>query len=134
MAESLTNDVIQLRLPLKPEYLTLLRAAVGVIAGTINFNYNDIMQLRAAVSEVFDIGIKGVSDKDWNSKINELGIRFVPQAAGLEVLITYPAGSSLDLGQQEHQETRALLESLMDKVEFGVGQATVHMVKYKSTP
>ena len=76
MAKSWTNDVIQLRLPLKPEYLTLLRAAVGVIAGTISFNYDEIMQLRAAVSEVFDLGVKSVSGKEGNSEHDELSIRF----------------------------------------------------------
>ena len=134
MAKSWTNDVIQLRLPLKPEYLTLLRAAVGVIAGTISFNYDEIMQLRAAVSEVFDLGVKSVSGKEGNSEHDELSIRFLPQADGLEILVTYPAGARLGLHGQEHEDNRVLLESLMDKVEFGAGKATVRMVKYKSNP
>ncbi|MCH8993835.1 MAG: UDP-N-acetylglucosamine 1-carboxyvinyltransferase, partial [Chloroflexi bacterium] len=55
MRESMTQDVIQMRLPLKSEYLPVLRAAVGVIAGGMEFTYDEVMQLRVAISEVFDL-------------------------------------------------------------------------------
>ena len=49
-----------MRLPPKPEYLSVLRAAIGVIAGDISFNYDEIIQLRVAVSEAFQMTIRQV--------------------------------------------------------------------------
>lgn len=69
---SWTNDTIELRLPLKPQYLPILRATTGVVAGVVGFNYDEIMQLRVAVSEVFDLALKHVTPGSEVSEVNEL--------------------------------------------------------------
>lgn len=69
---SWTNDTIELRLPLKPQYLPILRATTGVVAGVVGFNYDEIMQLRVAVSEVFDLALKHITLGRWASEVNEL--------------------------------------------------------------
>ena len=47
----MANDVFELRLPPKSQYVSILRATVGVIAGNMSFNYDEIIQIRTAVSE-----------------------------------------------------------------------------------
>ena len=65
------TDAIELRLPSRPEYLTLVRAAVGVIAGGMSFNYDEIIQLRVAVSEAVQMTMRraqcrnGLAASDW---------------------------------------------------------------------
>ena len=43
------KDTVHLRLPVKPEYLAVLRATTGVIAGNMDFNYDEVMQIRVAM-------------------------------------------------------------------------------------
>ena len=133
MAGTSTNDAIQLRLPLRPEYLTALRATVGVIAGTLSFNYDEIMQLRIAVSEIFGLAIKHVAENKWPPEVKELVFSFVPKPEGLETLITHQAGFTGGLDWEEGEEGQALVQSLVDEVEFGSEEALVRMVKLKSS-
>ena len=42
LEEGPAHDTIELRLPAKADYLPVLRATVGVIAGTMSFDYDKI--------------------------------------------------------------------------------------------
>ena len=129
------KDVIELRIPLKSEFLPVLRATVGVTAAVMSFNYDEIMQFRVAVSEVFDLVMKYVTPGEQASEVNELAVRFVVEPEKIEILITEPKDYPRNLDRVEEQELQAQLGSLMDEVEFGfeaVGRPMVRMVKYKS--
>ena len=129
------GDVIELRLPLKEEYLPVLRATTGVVAGVVSFNYQEITELRVAVSEVFNLAIKHVATEREISEVNELAVRFLVHPDKIEILITVPRDFTSYLYGKEGEESLALLKSLTDEVEFGAevaGRAVVRMVKYKS--
>ncbi|MBA7622628.1 Serine-protein kinase RsbW [subsurface metagenome] len=129
---SVTNNVIELRVPIKSEYLVILRAITGVVAGVISLNYADIMQVRAAVSELFDLAIKHVSRTATPS---ELDVRLIIQPDKMEILIMGPKGYTNHLGREQGKETLALLRSLTDEIEFGTevaGKSLVRIVKCKS--
>lgn len=132
MAGTLTNDVIQLRLPLKTEYLAVLRATAGVIAGMMAFNYDEIMQLRVAISEVFDMATNQYLRQSSSLNGVELAVSFVPQPGGLEILIAPPQGLDADPDNWMDDESQALLTSLLDVVEIGSETGTIRMVKLKS--
>jgi anti-sigma regulatory factor (Ser/Thr protein kinase) len=123
----MTQDVIQMRLPLKAEYLPVLRAAVGVIAGGMEFTYDEVLQLRVAVSEVFDLAAGASATGSNNNGARELDVRFVPGPDRLQVEVRALAPDGVALDPDE--ESRALLASLMDSVEFGRDGATVHLTK-----
>jgi anti-sigma regulatory factor (Ser/Thr protein kinase) len=132
---SLVNDLIELRLPLKPEYLPVLRATMGVIAGAAAFSYEDIMCLRVAVSEVFDRAIENFRRGERASEVHELAVRFGVQPGKIEVLMACPTGATGPLDREEAKESQALVRSLVDEVAFDVeadGKAVVRMVKYQS--
>lgn len=136
IGESWTNDTIELRLPLKPEYLPILRATMGVVAGVVSFNYGEIMQLRVAVSEVFDLAIKQVMPGSGLSQVNELAVCFSVHPDKLEIVIIGPKDYTSYLNTGEGRESLALLRSLMDEVEFGgevSGKTVVRMVKCRSS-
>ena len=40
----MTEDVIELRLPPRPEHIPVIRAVIGAVAGGMNFNYDEIVQ------------------------------------------------------------------------------------------
>jgi len=131
-----TDDFIELRLPLRREYISVLRGIVGVIAGTVSFNYADIVQLRVALSEVYELANKYVGQRGRESQDKELITRFEVQDDKLEIFITCPIDSTNFPDTEEERESEALINSLMDEVEFGVekgGEVVVRMVKYKSS-
>ena len=128
-------DVIEIWLPPKPEYIPVIRAAVGVIAGGMAFNYDEIIHLRVAVAEAFDLGARCLA-RGAPSEASFLEVRFTVQPDRLEVDIPSPPGRSPCAGTED-EESRALLESLVDTVELGTGGAEgplVHLVKYRKAP
>ena len=122
-------DSIRLRLPLKSEYLPVLRMASGVIAGVMSFRYDEIVQLRVAVSEAFSIAVKNTSGEMGSEQTDEVEFRFTVSPESLEVQVLSQANILVDLDSEDAEESRALLESLMDEVELGGEQYLVRMVK-----
>ena len=128
MSGSLTDHAIHLRLPLKPEYLPVLRATAGVI----NYNYDEIMQIRVAVSEVFDQALRFVSQDKPDQEILELRVKFMVEEQHMELVITTPVDSGDRASRWLDEEGQAVIGSLMDKVELGPDNGTVRMIKYRS--
>lgn len=133
MAGSITGDLVELRVPLKSKYAAVLRSAVGVMAGAMNFNYDEIMHIRVAVSEVFDWAIEGVTGHESTSGPSGVDVRFAPHTDRLEIMFTSPPGAAGALESEAKEESQALLRSLMGRVEIGADGAVVRMVKYKSS-
>ena len=132
----MTDDVIEIRLPPKARYLPVLRATIGVIAGAMSFNYDEIIQVRAAASEAFDMAIKYLTAGEGVSEVRELDVRFVVAPGKLEISFPVPEDYSYPgrLDIEEEKQSEALLKSLMDELEFGAGEAgkpLIRMVKYK---
>ncbi len=134
-----------MRFPPKPEYLSVLRAAIGVIAGDMSFNYDEIIQLRVAVSEAFQMTIRQVPQEPQVSTAVGLVVHLTVEPDNIEIVIfklqDYTSCSprlganQLLPGTEEEIESRALLESLMDEVEVGreaAGEPLIRMVKYKA--
>lgn len=131
----MTSDVVQLQLPVKPEYLAVLRSTTGVIAGARFFNYDEIMDLRVAASEAFNIAIKRSVRQGQISDANELVVIFTLRPDALEILFTGWMDYSNQQDSAEWNESNAILSSLMDEVEFSVqasGITVLRIVKYKS--
>ena len=130
MTPDSTQDVIELRLPLKLEYLSVIRTTVGVIAGTLDFTYDEIMQFRVALSEIFELATH-LAEHEGADGPGDISFRFEPRPDGLRVRVGAAVNVVRDLVAEEQDEGRALLDSLMDGVEFDT-DGTVHMVKYRS--
>ena len=131
----MANDVIEVRLPPKSEYLPVLRATIGVIAGGMSFNYDDIIQLRTAISEAFELAIKHLPTVEQVPGVDGLEVRFTIEADRIEIRIpaqTYYVGQ---IDSEEEKESLALLGSLADEMELGTesgGGHFIRLVKYKS--
>ena len=128
-------DVIEVRLPPISDYLSVLRATVGVLAGGMAFNYDEIIQLRVAIAEAFSLAVRRVTLDGEPSVPAELAVRFVLETDRIEIHIPTPRDSSLRLGVDEEVESRALIESLMDEADFGgeaCGKTFIRMAKYNT--
>ena len=125
-------DVIEIRLPQNSNYLPLLRATVGVLAGIMSFNYDEIIQLRSAVSDAFGLATRRAGQDSAIIGQVEISMRFLVAADKIEILIqNRPFIGRIDT--ELEMESCAFLESLMDEVAFG-GDAEndplISMTKY----
>jgi len=85
-------DVIEVRLPPTPDYLPVLRATVGVLAGIMSFNYDEILQLRIAVAEAFNLTTRWAKKESEATNLDEVSMRFVVVADKIEILVTNRLG------------------------------------------
>ena len=132
LAGWLPGDVIEMRLPTRPEYVSVLRATAGIIAGEMSFSYDEVLNIRVAVSEAFMMAMSCVGPGEG---IEEITVRFSIGATGLEVLIPAPRTYFHDPRSQGEMERRMLLGSLVDKLELGsgaTGEPMVRMLKHRS--
>ena len=128
-------DVIEVRLPPSHKYLRLLRAAVGVLAGIELFNYDEIIQLRSAVSEAFILATRWANQENAPTSPDEVSIRFVVAADKIDIHVSNRLGFTGQIDVQGEVESCALLESLMDEVAFGDGadnEPLISMTKYNT--
>lgn len=129
-----STDVLELSLPPKAEYLPVIQTAAGVLAGSMSFNYDEIIHVRTAVAEAFDLAVRRLQRTAAFPKPVDVKVRFLIMPEGLEVQIRGPQDDAGWLASQEDVESRALIESLMDEVELD-GAATetppIRMFKYR---
>ena len=131
------RDIIELKVPPKLEHQSVVRAVIGVIAGGLSFNYDEIIQLRVAVSEAFEVMLRRVQRTGPEDSPSEVTIRFNTDPDSVEVLI--PAWPSVPgyVATEEDAESQALLESLMDEIMLNgaeEGEPVVRMLKRKEAP
>ena len=115
-----TRNELEVRLPRALDYAPVLRAIVGVLAGNASFNYDEIVHLRVVMSEVLALATRPSQGED-RVDTGLLTVRFRLDSDQLEIEV---AGLDDRTGRSEDAataESRAVLESLMDTVEFDTG-------------
>ena len=130
----MTHDIVHLRLPLRVKYLPVLRSMAGVLGGVSSLEYDQIMHLRLAVSEVFEFVRRRVPRASAYAEGIDLGCSFVIAPDKLEILITPPEDVSVEYRGPEDEESLALLKSLMNVVEIDTEKCIVRLVKYAPEP
>ncbi len=133
------TDVLELKLPLKPQYLQMARAAAGVIAGGMSFNYNEVVQVRIAVAEAFELTRLRTLSVNPEAEAAEVLIRFTVAPNKLEILMPSLMSSEEESGAHatspEELESAAFLESLLNTVELqseAAGNPAIRLVKYRA--
>jgi anti-sigma regulatory factor (Ser/Thr protein kinase) len=133
--DSLAGEPVELKLPPRAQYLPVLRATLGVVAGSMSFDYDEIMQLRVAVSEAFELAIEHVQAQRDPPENVSLSVTFVAYPDRLEITVMDPGAPSGAVESAEDVESKVVIESLLDSVEFGLlvsGSRVTRMVIRKS--
>ncbi|HEY2802870.1 MAG TPA: ATP-binding protein [Actinomycetota bacterium] len=123
------TDVI-VSVPARPEFMQLLRAAVGSVAARVDFTYEAIDDLRIAVDEACAriLSVPGTP--------RTLFLRIIPEETGIEV-VAYTDGEAEDWPPERFEEslTAKVLHALTDGVTFErVGASpAVRVLKHAKT-
>ena len=141
-----TFDFIEMKVPAKPEYVGVVRLSIYGIANRMGFNYEDIEDLKVALSEAIT---NAVTHAYYEEDDGEVTIGFGVYDNRLEVMVA-DRGGSFNLNdikggigpykQSESVETLReggfglfLIDALMDKVEINNDYGViVLMTKYLS--
>ena len=128
-------DTIEVRIPPKAEYQSVVRAVVGVLAGGMSFTYNEIIQLRVAVIEAYQLAIRLVDAEGDLGGGLQLTVQFNLGGDLLEIIMPNPGSALAAVGVGEELESQAVMESLMDEVEVNrvpAGETLIRMTKRRT--
>ena len=140
-----TFDFIQMRFPAKAEYVGIIRLSISGIASRMGFNYEEIEDLKIAISEAVTNTVTHAYKED---EIGEVSIVFGVYSDRLEIMVS-DRGESFnfeeikeEIGPYHPRESPIenlregglglfLIDALMDKVEINNDYGViVLMTKY----
>ncbi|WP_347862928.1 anti-sigma B factor RsbW [Salimicrobium sp. PL1-032A] len=126
-----TFDFVEVKVPAKPEYIGVVRLSVSGIANRMGFSYEDIEDLKVAVSEAITNGVEHAYSGEEDG---ELTIGCGVYADRLEIMVADHGGSfnleqvKEDIGPYQQEDSVEdlreggfglfLIDALMDKVEI----------------
>lgn len=113
-------DEISIKLPAKPEYISVARLTTAAIANRLGFSIDDIEDLKVAVSEAGNYLINQFSD------ITILQIHYRIENASVHVQVIAP--NALAISEQESKESELslfIIESVTDQVEQEMDQGVI---------
>jgi serine/threonine-protein kinase RsbW len=130
----LKRDVVELRIPRKPEYVSVARLAVSGIASRLEFSYDEVEDIKLAVGEACTSAIQETPVSRTDAPI-VVRCESDPDMIVVEVVNARPARPASGNEESPESISRLLMEVLMDEVEVGEGDGgdqSVRMVKYVS--
>ncbi|MFN2746733.1 MULTISPECIES: anti-sigma B factor RsbW [Bacillus] len=137
-------DYIEMKSPAKPEYVGIVRLTLSGIASKMGYSYDDIEDLKIAVSEACTNAVQHAYQAD---KQGEVSVRFGVFEDRLEIVVA-DQGDSFDICDKqealgpyspEHTADQLsegglglyLMETLMDEVNVQINSGvTVSMTKF----
>lgn len=124
-------DFIEVKVPAKPEYVGVIRLTTSGIANRMGFSYEDIEDLKVAISEAITNGVKHAYNETGEGEIT---IGYGVYEDRMEVMIADRGGSfnleEVKKGIGPHQPNDSienlreggfglfLIDALMDRVEI----------------
>jgi serine/threonine-protein kinase RsbW len=130
-------DLVELRIPRKPEFVSVARLAVSGIAGRMDFSYDEVEDIKLAVGEACTSAMKSGSLESASSPIT-IRCESDPHRISIEVLDhahPNPRGNRNVNPPADEPISRLLMEVLMDEVDVKEdedGIVSVRMTKYVS--
>lgn len=99
------NNEIRLSLPLKKEYLPIVRLTASAVANTFHFTLEEIEDIKLCVAEasIFCLGSEDCRESE---------LHFVPLDGGIEISVC-----GVQKPAEEHMGIQ-IIQALMDEVEF----------------
>lgn len=108
----MNNDTIQLIVPKKADYISLIRLTSSAIASKLGFNIEDLEDIKVLVGESCILTLS-------SENTNKLDIEFKVVDDVLEILIKLDGELDIDeINESEKKLSKMIIESLADEVEY----------------
>ncbi len=125
------RDVVELRIPRKPEYVSVARLAVSGIAGRMEFSYDEVEDIKLAVGEAC---ANAIQEMLHSPGAEPIVVRCQCETSVLRIEVIRP-GDGRAPSVDDEPISKMLMEVLMDEVEVNEdsqGGMHVTMTKYVS--
>lgn len=128
-------DLVELRIPRKPEFVSVARLAVSGIAGRMDFSYDEVEDIKLAVGEACTSAMKSGSPE---SEAIPITVRCESDTERISIEVVDRAASRQQgeaSAPPDEPISRLLMEVLMDEVDVKEeegGTVSVRMTKYIS--
>ena len=119
------NDIIEIRIPAKPEYVLVVRLTASAITARVGLNIDDIEDFKVAIAEAC------ISIINQKKKCKMLKIVFEIDNS-IRVIVSGDEITNEDSKEEKTEEqdlSQYIIESLMDSVEFIKEQETIIQIK-----
>jgi len=119
------NDIIEIRIPAKPEYVLVVRLTASAITARVGLNIDDIEDFKVAIAEAC------ISIINQKKKYKMLKIVFEIDNS-IRVIVSGDEIANEDSEEEKTEEqdlSQYIIESLMDSVEFIKEQETIIQIK-----
>ncbi|NLJ78200.1 MAG: histidine kinase [Tissierellia bacterium] len=115
------DDIIELTIPSKPDYISVARLTSSVVGNNMGFNIDDIEDIKVSIAEAC------INALNKDDKIS-IGFEVGGDKLVIRIDNVFPCkDTELDMGK-EIELGLLIIESLMDEVEFG--EEGIKMIKY----
>jgi serine/threonine-protein kinase RsbW len=104
----ISQEHIELVIPARAEYVAVVRLTVAGVAGRLGFSYDDIEDIKVAVSEACTVAVLSGGPK--------VDIEMAIRADRLDVRVGYQVAAGVQNGRAEGELAMLLIECLMDEV------------------
>jgi serine/threonine-protein kinase RsbW len=140
-----TTDVIEMKIPAKPEYVGVVRLTVSGVANRLGYSYDDIEDIKIAVAEACTNVVNHAYEE--NQTENDMHLNFSVYEDRLELIVA-DRGGKIDVQKLKNERGPLnsaksidelkqgglglfLIETLMDKVEIhGDSGVVIIMTKF----
>ena len=129
------SDVVELRIPCKPEWVALARLAVAAVANRMHFSIDEIEDIKLAVAEACTNAIQhsdGTNHIDIECHTGDEGLRIRVRD---KAHVARPEAVKSGGGDATEGLGVFLIRSLMDEVSYDVhAEAGTELVMFKRLP
>lgn len=109
------RDFIEISIPNKPEYVSVVRLTTSAIASRMGFNIEEIEDIKVAISEIFT----NIINNSEKYEVKNQNVEFEIYGDCLNIIFKNPGkGFSHKEMSSENELGLFIVESLMDKVEL----------------
>ncbi|PYZ92122.1 anti-sigma B factor RsbW [Salipaludibacillus keqinensis] len=140
-----TSDIIEMKVPAKPEYVGVVRLTVSGVANRLGYTYDDIEDIKIAVAEACTNVVNHAYEADQED--NDMHLNFGVYEDRLELIVA-DRGGAIDVEKLKNERGPVnsgqaieelkegglglfLIETLMDKVEIrGDSGVMIIMTKF----
>ena len=124
-------QVVELQIPCRPEYVSVVRLAVAGVASRLPFGYDEIEDIKQAVAEACNNAVEYGRPPGLTPDEATVVVRCLVTDTALEVEVL-DRGPGFDPERTEKGLGMTIMEALMDEVEYvrpPEGGMLVRMVK-----
>lgn len=112
--------IIEIKLPLMAEYVSVARLSASGIANIAGFDIEALEDIKVAVSEVCNKLVSNYKEED-----KSFTIEFIVMPKRMKIIFKYEVETPLKLFGEEDELGMAIIDALMDEIDLELSENSI---------